>query len=186
MKKILAKTLLVSTITIAFASVCLSSYSLAAFLSRRRIEQGIKADGNLGAFVYLDASEWENEGDPVFKMRVWNTDGTKTVKYVPSKGKTSSGKYVFELKTGDYNRFIFLRCNPDAPTSYFEDGADCFKWYGETDTTKVVWNKTGDLSYTSDTPLYTITGYGTDPFTTTDPTPKPLGTVSSGTWSAFS
>ena len=186
MKKILKATLFVSLIAVGITAVCLSSYSLAAFLSRRKIEQGIKADGKLGSFVYLDASEWENEGDPVFKMRVWNTDGTKTVRYIAPKGKTGTGKYIFEYKSSDYNRIIFLRCNPNAPASYFEDGADCFKWYGATDSTKVVWNKTGDLEYNSSTPLYTITSYGNEAFTTTDVPPKELGTISFGTWSALS
>ena len=186
MKRTLKTALFVSLIAVGITTICLSSYSVAAFLSRRKIDQGIKADGKLGVFVYLDASEWENEGDPIFKMRVWNTDGTKTVRYISPKGKTGTGKYVFDFKSTEYNRMMFLRCNPNAPTSYFEDGADCFKWYGETDTTKVLWNKTGDLEYNSSTPLYTITSYGSEKFYTTDATPKELGTISFGVWSALS
>lgn len=173
---------------IGVSALAVSSYSLAAYVSRRKISQGIKSDGKLGSLVYLDATEWENEGNPTFRMRVWNTDGTKTVRHIAPKGKTSSGYYTFELKS-EYNRLMFVRCNPNANTDYFADSANCFAAYSEdAETVKVIWNKTGDLEYSSSNPLFTITGYGSEKFYSVAPSPLigvELGTISSGSWSSL-
>ena len=156
---------------------------MAAYARKTIVDQNVAIANRIGTIIYLNPGEWDKD-NALFKMFVCNnaTPGSYTRKYIAASGKTAEGYYIYNFPTeSTYDQITFLRVNPAAAASYFEDNADAF-------VLGVGWNKTNDYvknasgSWSRTNNLCQITGMGTDRFIGSDS--NDLGTISTCTWSA--
>ena len=182
------KTLLACVASLSVAAISLTAgITLAAYNRKTRIEQNVSVADRKADLVYLDATEWDIDG-AIFYMYVWNTSGGVNSKFLKSVGKTTEGYYVYSFQSTVHNKLLFVRSNPNAPSNLFNDNGNPYVTFtnpASGNTEGAVWNKTGDLSYSSSTPLCKIiSSWSADEFKTSDNLTV-LGTISTSSWSAY-
>lgn len=178
------RTLFVSLSILGSSVIAATGFTLAAYSRKTIVDQNVSIANRIGEIIYFYPGEWDKD-NALFKMFVCNnaSPNTYTRKYISASGKTTEGYYIFNFPAeSTYDQITFLRVNPSAASSYFDDNADAF-------VSGVGWNKTEDFvknasgSWSNTKNQFTITGMGTARFIGSDSID--LGTISVGTWGTY-
>lgn len=191
MEKKLPLFLSLALIGTAAISIC-SSFSIAAFVGKAKIDSPIKANSLLGNYVFLQPGVWSENGFEAYCIETWDSANTPAHSFFGSAATVSTkGEYVFNVDLALYAGFRFLRYraskslsaleySPGASFNWTDGNNEPFVWNVSQSFTISVTSGVASINGAEGKNLYTISGHGSEK--TYDGSGHELGTVSNGSW----
>ena len=142
------------------SSLAMATITYSAFVDTKQVAQQAGYSGSVKESIFLNANIWEVDS-PIYYMYAFKNGGAATEWLPVSKTITPVindvhfTMYVFEFATVKYDRFNFVRINPNSNQTI--------------PSFEAKWNQTADITYSGSVNYYCITdwnGGGNSTYTT--------------------